>query len=282
MRKTTALVITIVIILIAAVGAYVISTQLQSRTSSTQTSTGPALKQNLAGAANYLVVNYNPTLGLIPETPGSNVYWLYSDNFLASLALSQYGESNTTIAKFASDLSVSLSNYLPLGSTVNQYTTLELGTCEYDSAINDTVLVTGSARIETVDNNGSGTLSETQYADIAFLDAVCQYHNGNTQAAMAAYQEGAKMFNGIGLVDLPFNKTQQYQTYKLALFIFASVVLGQPVNNAALSTLLMMQAPDGGFYTGYNASYSHGTTLTNTETTSLALLAVESVNQDSS
>ena len=281
MRRNVVLAGVVILILVLAAAAYVGSTRLQSRSSSTQTP-AMALGPNLASAANYLVLNYNSALGLIPETPGSNVYWLYSDNFLASLALAQYGQANTTISKVASDISVTITNYLPLGSTVNQYTTLELGVCQYDSAVNDTVLVSGSTRIETVDDNGSGTLSVTEYADIALLDAVCQYHNGNTQAAMAAYQEGAKMFDGIGLADLPFNQTRQYQTYKLALFIFASVVLGQPVNGTALSTLLMMQAPDGGFYTGYDANYSHGTTLTNTETTSLALLALESVSQGSS
>jgi hypothetical protein len=77
--------------------------------------------------------------------------------------------------------------------------------------------------------------------------------------------------------DLPYNQTGQYQTYKLALFLYASAALDQPFNTTALSTLLRMQAPDGGFYTGYDASYSHQTTLTNTETTSLVILALERV-----
>lgn len=35
-----------------------------------------------------------------------------------------------------------------------------------------------------------------------------------------------------------------------------------------------MQAQNGGFYTGYDSSYSPDGTLTNTETTSLAILAL--------
>ena len=37
----------------------------------------------------YFADNYNFTLGLIPETPGSHVYWLVSDNNLADLALTR-------------------------------------------------------------------------------------------------------------------------------------------------------------------------------------------------
>jgi hypothetical protein len=48
----------------------------------------PVIAQNtqaepaLTAAVNYLVENYNATIGLIPEVPGGNTYWLYSDNFL--------------------------------------------------------------------------------------------------------------------------------------------------------------------------------------------------------
>ena len=37
---------------------------------------------------------------------------------------------------------------------------------------------------------------------------------------------------------------------------------------------MRMQAPDGGFYTGYDASYSTSGTSTNTETSRLAILAL--------
>lgn len=88
------------------------------------------------------------------------------------------------------------------------------------------------------------------------------------------------MFDGVGLRDLPYSQTHQYQTYKLALSIYASVVLGQPVNSAVLSALLRMRAPTGGLYTGYDAGYSHGSTETNTETMSLAVLALQSLESE--
>jgi hypothetical protein len=50
--------------------------------------------------------------------------------------------------------------------------------------------------------------------------------------------------------------------------------LSQPVNQAALATLLKMQAPDGRFYTGYYPGLRYGGTTANTETTSLAILTL--------
>jgi hypothetical protein len=45
-------------------------------------------------AINYLVLNYNETVGLIPETVNGSTFWLYSDNFLASLVLLYYDEGH--------------------------------------------------------------------------------------------------------------------------------------------------------------------------------------------
>ena len=77
-------------------------------------------------------------------------------------------------------------------------------------------------------------------------------------------------------MDLVTNQSQplQYQTFKLALFIYAGAFLKQPVNQTALATLLSMHAQRGVFYTGYDAQHSYSGTLTNTETTSLAILTL--------
>ena len=67
----------------------------------------------------------------------------------------------------------------------------------------------------------------------------------------------------------------QYQTYKLALYIYASKVLGYPVNQSAEEDMLRMQnTTSGGFYTGYDSNFSNNGTNTNVETTSLAILAL--------
>src|SRR5207249_1089394 len=50
--------------------------------------------QSIVPALNYLARNYNSTVGLLHESPDSanisNTYWLYSDNFLASLAFNAW------------------------------------------------------------------------------------------------------------------------------------------------------------------------------------------------
>lgn len=234
-----------------------------------------SLDQNLSSASGYLVANYNPELGLIPETPGSPVYWLYSDNYLADLALAQY-QGNATMPRVAANISQSIEMYLPVPDVGNQYAVLgSNGVCSFPAALSFTLATVDGAQIMTVKNNGTGVLNTADYADIDFLNAICQYHHNNMTGAILAYDEGMEMFDGAGFRDLPYNQTGQYQTYKVALFLYASATLGQPIDTAALSVLLKLQAPNGGFYTGYDASYSHGTTMTNTETTSLALLALE-------
>lgn len=66
--------------------------------------------------------------------------------------------------------------------------------------------------------------------------------------------------------------------YKLALYVFTAGLLNQTVPLSALVNLARMQAPSGGFYTGYDANFSNDGTSTNTETTSLAIMALEAVS----
>jgi hypothetical protein len=243
---------------------------------------------SLSDAVQYLigVGSFDGALRLIPETPGSNTYWLYSDNYLAALALQQYGRGNATITSYANYISRSLTSYAILDNltdAVNQYMALNASVpCTFDSSQNYTIGSVNAAKIMATFNNGTGTLSENQYADIAFLSSVCLYRQGNTDGAIASYDTGRAMFDGFGLNDSVFANPGpdqgQYQTFKLALYVYASALLHQTVNASAVSILLSMQAPGGGFYTGYDASLSHEGTSTNTETTSLAILALDAIS----
>ncbi|MGP8124848.1 MAG: hypothetical protein ACLQEQ_03150 [Nitrososphaerales archaeon] len=252
--------------------------------------------REIQAGIDYLVSNYNPHVGLISEAPHSDVYWLDSDNFLAALALnSSNWSSNSTITAIADNISRTLARYAPsLGNATNQYMLLSSywkGSCSLYSANNYTITYIGNAKIMVTLNNGSGSLSETQYADVAFLQAICNLHQGNITGWSQGFSDGVRFFNGVGVVNdtvVGFNDTafQEgsskgiYQTYKLALDVYATESQCEPFNQAtyqlALTTLLQMQAPDGGFYTGYNPDLSiNGTT--NVETTSLALLAMSTV-----
>jgi len=285
-RRKIAIAVAVVIIVVVGGFAFLVSSGppicVQSTTttnSSGQSRGNHSVTEELGDAASYLVKNYDPTVGLVPETPGSCVFWLYSDNFLAATALLQYGhgQGNATLTTTASNILTSVSKYHgALGGAENQYTLLMSPPCEVNASHDYTVFASRGLQIKATLNNGTGELSDRQYADVAFLQAVCLYDQGNSTGAMAAYDVGRGMFDGFGLRDLPYNQTGLYQTYKLALYTYASDILNQPINESALTTLMRMQALSGGFYTGYDASYSTSGTLTNTETTSLAILALYS------
>jgi hypothetical protein len=221
------------------------------------------------------VRNYNATVGLIPEVPGSSTYWLYSDNFLASFALWRYDPSNSTLANIVTNISSTILKYIQtVPNPLNQYMVLNSSIAAFNGSSDYTIGHYGDAVINMTLNNETGALNPSNYADIAFLEALYYASIGQVQNASDAYQIGKSMWNGKGMNDTVFQNTTQYQTFKLALYVYASKVLGQQFPLIAEATLLQMQAASGGFYTGYDENYSTNGTNTNVETTSLAILAL--------
>jgi hypothetical protein len=252
-----------------------------------QTDPSPALK----AAVNYLIENYNSTVELIPEVPGGNTYWLYSDSFLASLALDSYNSQypgNSTIVDIALNLSRAVSHCKEgLADSFNQYMLLKSTNVSLNPVIihnsssytvyNYTVGRHAGAIINVTTNDGSGILSPDDYADIAFIEAVLYHNIALQEKANANYQVGGGMYNGVGMNDSAFQKgTQkdQYQTYKLALYLYASKTLGVQFPDNVETNMLRMQSGNGGFYTGYDKNFLNNGTDTNVETTSLAILAL--------
>ncbi len=234
--------------------------------------------QILSGAENFLVNQYNRTIGLVAEYPHSNMYWLYSDNFLASYVLQKINTSNVTQLKIAQNISRSLSRYLvAVPAPINQYMILNSSLFAFNTSKNYDVANIDGGTIAVTLNNGTSELNPKNYADIAFLEALYYNEIGQEDSALSVFQTGATMYDGIGMKDVPFSGV--YQTYKLALYIYAAKVLGQNYSSSAETTLLNMQGINGGFFTGYNASYSTVGTLTNVETTSLSILAMTGPNQ---
>ncbi len=132
---------------------------------------------SLSDAVDYLIGSFDPVIRLIPETPGSTTYWLYSDNYLAALALQQYGKGNATITSYANYISRSLTSYGSLDhldGAGNQYMALNASVpCTFDASRNYAIGSVNAAKIIATFNNGTGTLSASQYADIAFLSSIC-------------------------------------------------------------------------------------------------------------
>jgi hypothetical protein len=249
-------------------------------------------------AISYFVDNYNFTTGLIPETPGGNTFWLYSDNYLASLAVSRYAPGNETMTEFAQALEYSLAAYASTmpAKILNQYEALNSTDTSFSCSNNYTLswspagsgssLGTDATVIETTVNDGSPLCAapSQNYADLLFLQAVYFHRVGNSTAALEFYSLGAKDFDGNGIKDAAFTSPGpgqgEYQTYKIALYIYASVCLGQSASDSNFATLnrtllSMQDNATGGFYTGYNQALQHGMTTVNTETTALAALALE-------
>ncbi len=244
----------------------------------------------------YFANNYDVTTGLIPEVPLGHVYWLYSDNYLAMLAIERYDVTNSSTANFASALHVAFEGYaatLPSSIDQNQYTALNSTDALFGCSANYAVSWSnggqiapgnGTAILMTTANNQGPSCASENYADLLFLQALYYHKLGNSSASTTFYNLGSADFNGKGIADKAFDGTT-YQTYKLALFVYTSACLGYTSSQsfvAANSTLWAMQdTTSGGFFSGYNAALSHVGSQVNTETTALAALAIEQLNRPS-
>ena len=249
-------------------------------------------------AVTYFFRNYNYTLGLIREAPGSHTFWLASDNYLADLALTRYSSSNQTTSNFGLAVFTALSGYeatLPAPLTHSQYAALNSTKAYFDCSADYSIswstggqAASGSASalLMTTANDQGPACASQNYADLLFLQAVYYHRLGDPTDASSFYQAGAKDFDGTGFVDLA-NQGSAYQTYKVALYVYATICLGEqakaPGLPAAESTLLHLQSNStGGFATSYgpnlttlNAPGITPTSGANTETTALAALALE-------
>ena len=244
----------------------------------------------------YFANNYDERTGLIPSTPGSSTYWLYSDNYLAVLAISRYDVTNQSTAGFATSLNVAFDGYaatLPSSLAESQYTAMNSTTASFD-CVSDYSLSwssgglaaqgNSSAVLMTAVNNRGPSCTSQNYADLLFLQALYYHRLGDSNASSTYYNLGAADFNGKGLADNGFNGTL-YQTYKLALYVYTSSCLGHASGigfSTANSTLWSLQDEStGGFYSGYNTSLSPSGTTVNTQTTALAALALEQLAKPS-
>lgn len=252
-----------------------------SKADSTLPTQGTIESQVIPPAINYLIANYNHTIGLIHESPDSeslsNTYWLYSDNYVARQVLRTLPADNASVAVMVGNVSQTMSHYLHgQPNPCNQYMILTTGLFPFDSAKDYTLGHVDGAVIKSTVNNQTGTLSPKSYADVAFLQAIAYYRNGESQNALTVYRYGLMAWDGFGFKDSAYDGT--YATYKLALYVLASKILGQTVNDSIISELLNLQLhtglDKGGFATSYTGSGSPASG-TNTETTSLVILAFE-------
>ena len=124
-------------------------------------------------AINYLANSFNSTVGLIYETPDNNgtTYWIYSDNYLAQLALAPYAQNETIAQRLESIEKVSSELTINEPDIVNQYQILNQSafSLPIKNSSNCKIGELNDVTINCTINNGTGTLSSKDYADIAFL-----------------------------------------------------------------------------------------------------------------
>jgi hypothetical protein len=257
-RKTAAVIMVSVLVLLAAV---VTVFSLNAETGASGVT---------RRATDYLAANYNPSIGMIPETQKGDTYFVYSDNFLAAYVLGRSG--NSTLRAIAANMTSTDERYLAtVPNPENQYQVISSSNGSF-FASNDYVLArVGSSVIETTLNNGTSPLSPSSYADVAFLEAL-YWHQVHGGYVFNEFTLGVHLYDGRGFVDNA-SSGGVYQTYKLALYDYVGKVVGAALPRDLDADLAKLQAPDGGFYTGYASDFSP-IGSTNTETTSLAILAL--------
>jgi len=127
-----------------------------------------------------------------------------------------------------------------------------------------------------------------EYADIMLLKAINESLWGDSVKANAYYDVADALWDGKGFADAGNHPDHDdYQTYKVALYIYASKLLGRVASDnytQAAYVLPLMQKhggvvpeTDGGFSTWYtwddSSPIAQGST--NVETTTLAILALD-------
>jgi hypothetical protein len=244
-----------------------------------------AYNKSLNLAFDYLISNYNPEVGLIRVSPDSpslrNTYYVYSDNLLASFVILNYS-SNKSQIEIALNITNTIRHYISPQYT-NQYEAL-LGKADGFFPSRDIILYNknGLNILATVADSSLPKLNPREYADIGFLETVYYVLRGPYRKAVMSYNDALRTWDGTGFRDKAFNEPSsdsyhQYQTYKLALYIYASKELGSGLKENILNMLMSLQSTTGqnkgGFYTCY-AVTNNRLCLTNTETTAIAALAI--------
>jgi hypothetical protein len=245
-------------------------------------------------AVGFLLNQFNKTLGLCREAPNAapNVYWIVSDNLWALKALEMANSSGLSNAAQAADTASAIkSNLTNLAKKYKLPTDLKGLPISHahEAVIGDVALppfrtlanctlYRDDYVLNTIILNGTVMDDWTKYVDLLLYAALSYHWQGNDSAAIACYDNASKMWNNtaVGFQDIVANKSGLYSTYKLALFLYSSKVLGKsPSFEPQLVERIHAQQreSDCGILTDY---YANGTSVgdANTETTAMVIIAL--------
>jgi hypothetical protein len=249
----------------------------------------PGLDAPIADGLRFLKGQYNPEYGLLQESPniGRHRYYLTNDNALAAYVFEKFGED-----EMASILRSSLDRY---GYDSNGFVEVAWGEAIVWPPLHhkDIVVekkVPGACDLPNTEETGplaDCVLQETHTPDLGFfydwssfsnlhcMGAVNEYNKGNLAVAHWLYATELSTFDGVGWADEAWRRRDGvYETIGPAWCLYAGALLGLPVHEDLLVALLAQQNKDtGGFHTHYRRD-AFQLTDPNVETTSLALLAL--------
>ncbi|MGQ9676095.1 MAG: hypothetical protein ACUVX1_10575 [Chloroflexota bacterium] len=229
----------------------------------------------------YVLAQYDPETGLLRESPNwfPNRYWVFNDNAIAAHVLEELGEQD-----MADALYTSLQTY---GYQTNNRQEVLWGVPvdwppRYERRFRLSTIGSKEVWMELCDSewrydecwNDPSRTCWRDYTNLAMLGALNELSKGNEQAARQIYDQALQAFDGLGFKDKAFDGG--YETYKLALALHTGSrleALTPTMADNLAQRLLSQQASTGGFFTHY---MEDGTSFgdTDTETTSLALLAL--------
>jgi hypothetical protein len=220
----------------------------------------------------FLASLYDPSVCLLPEFRGSKTYWLYHDNYLAAKLLDR------TDPEMAGKVRDGIRAFGVTGS----------GKIEilFDEAIKPLpfrhhrlveVVRIGEKVIKTEVVTEAVNTAWQGYTDLLFMAAVMEAREKRA-VAIRHFEKGMATWDGTGFRDRVNRSGGLFATFKLALALIAASRLNTHTDQepAIIERLLAAQRHDGGFITDYDTQ-GRPVGEANVETTSLAVLALDSV-----
>ena len=253
---------------------------------------------SLAGvekAINFLIhIQFNQSLGLCRESPNlaPNVYWLASDNLWAWKALKVANETYYfgagEVGRVADEIGTKLREEGQLYNLPRDLNNTGFPKSFMHEAVigdviptpncNATILTLHSDNyiVKTEICNGTTMPDWYEYADRLLYKALSCHWEGNDTAANLYFKNATETWDGVGISDKATKVDGLYATYKLALLLYTSRVLGRklPFECELVKRIWSLQREsDGGIITNY---YANGTQKgdANTETTSIVIIAL--------
>jgi len=238
--------------------------------------------RNIARAEAYLASRFNPNLGLIYESDDrgthwltaeypsfhwryNQTFWLYSDNYFASLAL------QADYPQISNLINASINRYRQPPSGVFEVVAGERIQLPLHAA--EDYIVAESANYVITIRRHNSTMLALNWLDLWLYEALEYDLEGNYHSAQFLLRRAETMWTGNGFWDLSYLITHTYSNHKLALFLFTAQALGitVPEQDMMLEHLWNMQNQCGGI-TSLTDAVGQPMGSSNTEATALTLL----------